>query len=176
VKRAPLYLLAAMVALAILIPVVYAVLGGFRDTGQIGENPVGLPDPWVFSNYAEILGSGTFWRQVWNSTLIAAVSTLLTVPLAALAAFVFARFAFPGLEVLYAVFTLGLLFPIAVAICARSSRASRTSSRTRPRSTAAGHSASSGGSSCRCLARCSPPSRSSRSWAPGTPSCCPWSC
>ena len=37
-------------------------------------------------------------------------------PLAALAAFVFARFVFPGREVLYAVFTLGLLFPVAVAI------------------------------------------------------------
>ena len=48
--------------------------------------------------------------------LIAVVSTLLTVPLAALAAFVFARFFFPGREVLYAVFTLGLLFPVAVAI------------------------------------------------------------
>ena len=41
---------------------------------------------------------------------------MLTVPLAALAAFVFARFFFPGREVLYAVFTLGLLFPVAVAI------------------------------------------------------------
>jgi raffinose/stachyose/melibiose transport system permease protein len=116
VRRAALYLFAIAVALAILIPVLYAVLGGFRDTGQIGANPVALPDPWVFSNYGEILASGTFWRQVYNSTLIAAVSTLLTVPLAALAAFVFARFAFPGREVLYAVFTLGLLFPVAVAI------------------------------------------------------------
>ena len=62
------------------------------------------------------VAASTFWRQVWNSTLIAVVSTLLTVPLAALAAFVFARFAFPGRELLYTVFTLGLLFPIAVAI------------------------------------------------------------
>ena len=38
------------------------------------------------------------------------------VPLAALAAFVFARFAFRGREVLYTFFTLGLLFPVAVAI------------------------------------------------------------
>ena len=37
-------------------------------------------------------------------------------PLRALAAFVFARFAFPGREVLYTLFTLGLLFPVAVAI------------------------------------------------------------
>jgi len=115
-KRAPLYLIAGVVAASILIPVLYTVLGGFRTTGQIGENPLALPDPWVFSNYGEILGSGTFWRQVYNSVLIAGISTLLTVPLAALAAFVFARFAFPGREALYAVFTLGLLFPVAVAI------------------------------------------------------------
>ncbi|MBE2315562.1 carbohydrate ABC transporter permease [Solirubrobacter sp. CPCC 204708] len=115
-KRIALYAFALLVALAILVPIAYAVLGGFRTTPQLAADPVGLPDPWVFSNYGEILGSGTFWRQVWNSTLIAVVSTLLTVPLAALAAFVFARFAFPGREVLYAVFTLGLLFPVAVAI------------------------------------------------------------
>ena len=115
-KRIALYGFALVVALAILVPVLYAVLGGFRDTGQLAESPVGLPDPWVWGNYGEILGSSTFWRQVWNSTLIAVVSTLLTVPLAALAAFVFARFAFPGRELLYTIFTLGLLFPIAVAI------------------------------------------------------------
>ncbi len=115
-KRIPLYGFALVVAAAILVPVVYAILGGFRDTAQIATDPVGLPDPWVFSNYGEILGSGTFWRQLWNSTLIALVSTLLTVPLAAAAAFVFARLVFPGREVLYAVFTVGLLFPVAVAI------------------------------------------------------------
>ena len=33
------------------VPVVYAVLGGFRTTGQLSDRPVGLPDPWVFDNY-----------------------------------------------------------------------------------------------------------------------------
>ncbi len=115
-RRIGLYAVALLVALAILVPIVYAVLGGFRDTAQIGSDPVALPHPWVFSNYTGILGSGTFWRQVYNSTLIAAVSTLLVVPLAALAAFVFARMAFRGRELMYTVFTLGLLFPVAVAI------------------------------------------------------------
>jgi raffinose/stachyose/melibiose transport system permease protein len=114
--RALLYLIAWLVAAAVLIPVVYAILGGFRDTAQLGSNPAGLPDPWVLTNYSEILGSSSFWRQVFNSVLIAAVATALTVPLAALAAFVFARFVFPGRELLYTVFTLGLLFPVAVAL------------------------------------------------------------
>jgi raffinose/stachyose/melibiose transport system permease protein len=115
-SRGLMYLVALLVAMAILIPLAYAVLGGFRTTGQIASSPVGLPDPWITTNYTEILSSGTFWRQVGNSLLIALVSTGLTVPLAALAAFVFARFTFRGREVLYTVFTLGLLFPIAVAI------------------------------------------------------------
>jgi raffinose/stachyose/melibiose transport system permease protein len=115
-RRALLYVIAWLVAAAVLIPIAFAILSGFRDTGQIAANPVGLPDPWVMDNYSEILGSEMFWRQVWNSTLIAVASTLFTVPLAALAAFVFARFAFRGRELLYMLFTLGLLFPIAVAI------------------------------------------------------------
>src|SRR3954449_1132465 len=115
-RRAPLYVLAWAIALTVLVPLIYAVLGGFRDTGQIAQSPVALPDPWVFANYTDVLKSDTFWRQVFNSVLIAVVSTLLVVPLAAMAAFVFARFAFPGREVFYTVFTLGLLFPVAVAI------------------------------------------------------------
>jgi raffinose/stachyose/melibiose transport system permease protein len=114
--RSALYVIAWIAAIATLVPIIYAILGGFRDTGQLSTNPVALPSPWVFSNYAGILKSGTFWHQVWNSTLIALVSTALTVPVAALAAFIFARFAFRGREVLYTIFTLGLLFPVAIAI------------------------------------------------------------
>jgi raffinose/stachyose/melibiose transport system permease protein len=114
--RAALYALAWFFAIATLVPILYAILGGFRDTGQLSTNPVALPDPWVFTNYSEILESSTFWHQVWNSVLIALVSTALTVPVAALAAFIFARFVFRGREVLYTIFTLGLLFPVAIAI------------------------------------------------------------
>jgi raffinose/stachyose/melibiose transport system permease protein len=114
--RSALYVIAWIAAIATLVPILYAILGGFRDTGQLSTNPVALPDPWVFSNYSGILKSSTFWHQVWNSTLIALVSTALTVPVAALAAFIFARFAFRGREVLYTIFTLGLLFPVAIAI------------------------------------------------------------
>jgi raffinose/stachyose/melibiose transport system permease protein len=114
--RTLLYVIAWVAAIATLVPLLYAILGGFRDTGQIAASPVGLPHPWVFSNYGDLLQSRTFLRQLGNSALIAAVSTLLVVPLAALAAFVFARFAFRGRELLYTLFTLGLLFPVAIAI------------------------------------------------------------
>jgi raffinose/stachyose/melibiose transport system permease protein len=114
--RVLLYLAALSVLGAIVIPVAYAVLGGFRDTAQLARDPVSFPDPWVFTNYLEILGSGSFWRQVGNSTLIAGLTVLVVLPCASLAAFVIARFSFRGRETVYTLFTLGLLFPVAVAI------------------------------------------------------------
>jgi raffinose/stachyose/melibiose transport system permease protein len=100
----------------IVIPVFYAMIGGFKDNYQLSASPMALPDPWVVSNYTDVLGSDTFWIQLKNSLLIAAITTVVVLVFASLAAFVFARRSFPGREVVFTLFTLGLLFPSAVAI------------------------------------------------------------
>jgi raffinose/stachyose/melibiose transport system permease protein len=114
--RLPLYAIAVVLAAIVLVPLIYVVLGGFRTTGQLAAEPVGLPDPWVADNYSEILTSERFWRQVGNSALIAAIATAVVVGCGALAAFALARYDFRGRESFYTLFTLGLLFPISVAI------------------------------------------------------------
>jgi raffinose/stachyose/melibiose transport system permease protein len=114
------YLVLAVVATAILVPIVYAVLGGFKTNGQLAGNPAALlPSPWVFTNYTDVVfgaNASVFWREAANSLIIAAVAVTVTVGLASLAAFVFARIAFRGREAVYTLFVFGLLFPSAVAI------------------------------------------------------------
>jgi len=108
-----------LVAVAILAPIAYAVLGGFMTNGQLVGNPVSLPSPWILTNYTDVLfgeNAGLFWRELLNSLIIAAVAVTMTVVLASLAAFVFARMVFRGREAMSMLFTLGLLFPSAVAI------------------------------------------------------------
>ena len=175
-----------------LVPIVYAVLGGFRDTASSSSNPVGAARPvGVRQLHRASSGPATFWRQVVQQHAHRARSTLLIVPLAAMAAFVFARFAFRGprgpLHALHARAAVpgrggdpadlhhgpqpraarqpARRRPAAGRVraaarrsssCGRSSAASRPSSRTPRRSTAAARSASSGGSCCRCRARCWP--------------------
>ncbi|MFF8395412.1 carbohydrate ABC transporter permease [Streptomyces sp. NPDC016172] len=97
------------------VPLLYAALSGFKTTDELSRNPVGLPESWVTSNYTQILGSGDFWRLIGNSTLIAVGTTVLIVAVSALSAFSFARFAFQGREALFTLFTMGLMFPFAVA-------------------------------------------------------------
>ena len=110
------YLLALVAVIVTLGPVVYGALGGFRSNEQLARDPSGLPDPWVWSNYTDSLTSMSFWVQLLNSTIVAGLATIVVVMFGALAAFVIARRQFPGREVAYTVFTLGLLFPVTVAI------------------------------------------------------------
>ncbi|MGI5213673.1 carbohydrate ABC transporter permease [Plantactinospora sp. CA-290183] len=110
------YALALAIAAVSITPVVYVIVGGFRTTPQIVANPAGLPDPWVFDNYARVLTQSDFWGQTFNSAVISLGTTLAVVALGVSAAFVLARYAFRGREALYTFFTLGLLFPAGAAI------------------------------------------------------------
>ncbi|MFD3930569.1 carbohydrate ABC transporter permease [Streptomyces sp. NPDC058614] len=115
-RKVPVYVVLWLVGVFMVTPLLYALISGFKSTDQLSSNPFGLPDPWVTSNYTSLLGSGAFWRSIGSSTLIAVGATLLTVATAALAAFALARFAFRGREFMFTLFTMGLMFPFAVAI------------------------------------------------------------
>ena len=114
------YVILLLVAALILVPIAFAVLGGFKNNGQlVGDPGAIIPSPWVLSNYTDVLvgpNSGVFWREVMNSLIVAVIAVTATVVPASLAAFAFARIAFRGREAMYTLFTFGLLFPAAVAI------------------------------------------------------------
>jgi raffinose/stachyose/melibiose transport system permease protein len=109
-----------VVAAAILVPIAYAVLGGFKTNGELAGDPAAIiPKEWILSNYTDVLfgaNAATFWRQAFNSLVIAAIAVSITVGFASLAAFAFARIAFKGREAVFTMFVFGLLFPSAVAI------------------------------------------------------------
>jgi len=113
-------LVLVLVAALVLTPIGYAILGGFKTNGQLVGDPGSvIPSPWVLSNYTDVIvgaNSRVFWQEVLNSLVVAVVVVVATVGLASLAAFAFARMVFRGREAMYLLFTLGLLFPAAVAI------------------------------------------------------------
>ena len=99
-----------------LAPVLYIVLGGFRTNSQITTSPAALPSPWVFSNYADVLASTTFWGEFANSVIVALVSTVGIVVLGLMVSFVLARYDFRLKGAMYSLFAAGLMFPMVIAI------------------------------------------------------------
>lgn len=104
-----------LLTLIVLGPVLTAILGGFKTNGELYAQPLGLPANPRVENYTTILSSETFWRQLGNSALIVTGTISLTVVTSTLLGFVFSRMVFPGRELLFNYFTVGLLFPITVA-------------------------------------------------------------
>lgn len=110
------YIILILASLVILIPLTVTFLGGFKTSGELLLTPFALPEVWRTENYVDILQGGAFWRQLLNSTLVMLATATGVVILASMAAFVFARIRFRGREIAFNFMTLGLLFPIAVAI------------------------------------------------------------
>jgi raffinose/stachyose/melibiose transport system permease protein len=110
------YLVCVVIAFFVLIPVVVAILGGFKSNGELTSLPFSLPTTWRLENYAGILTTAGFWQAIENSiiTTLATVGLLLLV--ACPASFILARVIFPGRKIAVSVALLGLLFPIYMAI------------------------------------------------------------
>lgn len=120
-KRRGLDLLkyAILIALCLVImgPVVTAILGSIRTTGELMAVPFGLPTRGIqWQNYTDILTSGTFWNALKNSLIITIGVTVLNILLSSMLAFVFSRVIFRGRGLLFNILMIGLLFPLVVAI------------------------------------------------------------
>jgi raffinose/stachyose/melibiose transport system permease protein len=110
------YVVLIGVGLVIVVPLLTAVLNGFKSNAEVLADPFGIPTDPQWSNYLDILSGSDFWNQMLNSTIVMAATTVATVALAAMAAFVFARIQFRGRELVYLFMLIGLLFPSTVAI------------------------------------------------------------
>ncbi|HNP72064.1 MAG TPA: carbohydrate ABC transporter permease [Kouleothrix sp.] len=110
------YAVAISFALLVLIPLLAAAINGFKSNVEVLLRPFSLPTSWHWENYGGIVRSASFWRQLGNSTMVMLAASFGVVVLSSMPAFVFARMNFRGRELLFNFFTLGLLFPAAVAI------------------------------------------------------------
>ncbi len=110
------YFVALLFIAVCIAPVLYIVLGGFRTNAQITTGPAALPDPWVASNYINVLTSVTFWGEFANSTIVALASTLGIIVLGLMVSFVIARYDFKLKGAMYSLFAAGLMFPLVIAI------------------------------------------------------------
>lgn len=110
------YLVLVIVTLVIVVPIVIMVFGALKTRGEMFLNPYTLPVPAHWENFALILNTPSFWTMLGNSLIVMIASTAGVLITASLAAFVFARLQFRGKELAFNFLTLGLMFPITVAI------------------------------------------------------------
>ncbi|MDZ7379853.1 MAG: carbohydrate ABC transporter permease [candidate division KSB1 bacterium] len=105
------------VCLIMMGPVMTAVLGSIRTTGEFLSVPFGLPQTGIrWENYQGILQNPLFWNSLKNSVVITAGVTILNVACACLLAFILSRVEFRGRGLLFNILSIGLLVPLVVAM------------------------------------------------------------
>ncbi len=117
-SRSLQYLILSLVVVLVFAPVVILIFGALKTRGEFITHPYTPPIPPVWENLVSILEnpSYSFWRMMGNSLLVMLAATSGVVLVCSLAAFTFARMEFRSKPVAFNLFTLGLMFPINIAI------------------------------------------------------------
>lgn len=110
------YFILFLVVLIVIVPLVMIVFGALKTRGEFMTRPYTLPIPLNWQNYAKVLSMPVFWSMLRNSLLVMSTTTVGVVIICSLTAFVFSRMKFRGQNLLFNFFTLGLMFPITIAI------------------------------------------------------------
>ncbi len=112
-----MYLLLTIGAVVMVFPFLWMVSTALKEHAYVIENPPRLlpPEPTV-TNFTEAWTSNNFQLYFGNSLFVAVLTTIMTVLLAAMLAYAFARFTFPGKEFLFYALLFTLMVPSLVLI------------------------------------------------------------
>ncbi len=103
-------------AFMVVLPLAWAVMTSFKSDSAIFSSPWALPDKLHFDNWARAWTDANMSDYFFNTILVVAGSLIGTLVLGSMAAYVLARFDFPGNRFIYFLFIGGMSFPIMLAL------------------------------------------------------------
>ena len=102
-----------LVLLAIaLLPFLWVIISSLRTNLELQVSPFGLPKALQWNNYLNALQMADLPRLLINSLLVATFTVVLNSFITSMTSFVLSREYFKGRDVLYTLFTAGILIPV----------------------------------------------------------------
>ncbi|HTR32760.1 MAG TPA: carbohydrate ABC transporter permease [Gaiellaceae bacterium] len=106
------FVVLALGAFILMVPFLYMLSTSFKPNSVVLEIPPQLvPHHPTTANYTQAWTSNRFGRYFLNSLFVALATTALALLLSSMMAYAFARFRFPGRNVLFALLLIGLMVP-----------------------------------------------------------------
>jgi N-acetylglucosamine transport system permease protein len=100
----------------VVFPLLWVVLSSFKDDAQILKDPLSLiPNALHWDNFSRAWGAGHIGAFFLNTVIIVGTGVFLTMLLGSMAAYVLARYDFPGNRAIYYLFLAGLTLPVYLA-------------------------------------------------------------
>lgn len=99
----------------IILPLLWLVLSSFKTDAQIGGSALGWPSHWQLDVFRRAWNKG-IGDYFANTLIVLVFSVPLTMLLGSMAAYVLARYEFPGNRIVYYFFVGGAMFPVFLAL------------------------------------------------------------
>ena len=116
-RRVLMYVGLILWMLVNLFPVYWMFTFSLKNNAEIfGENVVGLPKHWLWSNYTSALNTGNMGKYFLNSAIVATSTIIITLVVALMATFALTRLIWKQRRRLNRFFMLGLTIPIHASI------------------------------------------------------------
>lgn len=108
-----MYIVEALVIILSIFPILWVVLSSFKTNAQILEGAFTLPNSIStgIEAYVYLFEKYNFILYFKNSLIVSIVSTVISLLFFSMAAYVLAKFNFPGRTLLFALFTITMLVP-----------------------------------------------------------------
>ncbi|MBP0456739.1 carbohydrate ABC transporter permease [Streptomyces montanisoli] len=103
-------------AILVVMPLLWAVMTSFKDDKSIFTSPWSFPSHLHFENWSRAWSQAHMSDYFLNTIIVVAFSLFGTLLLGSMAAYVLARFEFPGNRFIYFLFIGGMSFPIILAL------------------------------------------------------------
>ncbi|MBP1566379.1 MAG: carbohydrate ABC transporter permease [Oscillospiraceae bacterium] len=111
------YIVLIFWTLVCVFPLYWMFTFSLKENNEIfGDNVIGLPEKWLFSNYKEAMEVGNMGKYFINSAIVTGATILFTVVFALMACYALTRMKWRGREMANNIFMLGLTVPIHAAI------------------------------------------------------------
>ncbi len=106
VIRVLLWLLLVFVSVIVIFPVLYIVLGSFKQNQEllVGGSNI-FPSTWITQNYVDAWNQANFAVYTKNSLFLSVGVMLISLFVSSMAGYVFSRKTFVGKEIIYGIFT-----------------------------------------------------------------------
>lgn len=115
-SRVAFYVVLAIGLFYILFPFYWMIVNSLKPAAELFAMPLSYwPRQLTLENYRAVLADGSFVRAILNSVIVAGGATLLSLGLSSMAAYVLARYRFPGKQAtLYTILGMSTFPQIAV--------------------------------------------------------------
>jgi ABC-type glycerol-3-phosphate transport system permease component len=111
------YLFLSVFLVSSLGPLVFTLISSFKTMHDVLAFPPSLlPNPFVWSNYAEVLSNPFFLRWLLNALVYAGGAAVLNVLFSAMAGYALSRLRFPGREFIFTVTLAVMMIPLAITL------------------------------------------------------------